>query len=64
MKYIYIILFLLITIFTVHAADKELPSIITASMLKEALNSKSIIVLDVRKVEEFKDAHIPGSICL
>lgn len=45
---------------TLHARD--ISPIVSADWLEKNLSNPKLVVLDIRKVEEYKDGHIPGSV--
>jgi len=48
---------------TIHA-DSDNLSIVTTDWLYKNLQDKSVFVLDIRKVEDYKEGHIPGALSL
>lgn len=59
------IVFLIISTYssTIHANSSN-SSIVTADWLYKNLQNKSVFVLDIRKVEDYKEGHIPGALSL
>jgi len=56
-----------ITVFTAFAtsdANDDTGPLVSTDWLQKNLNNPSLVILDVRRVEEYKKGHIPGSINL
>lgn len=60
-SFLFIILFLLPFLVL---GENDFEPIVSIDWLKKNLNNPSVIVLDIRGVQEFKEAHIPGSVNL
>ncbi len=58
---ILLILFLLIPL---AAVAEEFSPIVSTDWLQENLNNPKLIIVDIRKVEDYRTAHIPGAISL
>jgi len=61
-----IALALLLTIFVSPGilCSEQLPSVVPASWLNENLKNPKLLVLDIRKIEDYRDGHIPGALSL
>lgn len=61
-----ITLVLLLTIFGSPGIlySEQLPSIVSASWLNENLKNPKLLVLDIRKIEDYREGHIPGALSL
>ncbi len=44
--------------------SREIPPLVTPAWLLENLNNPRMVVLDVRKVEDYREGHIPGAVNL
>lgn len=55
-----LVLILLLLPLTVMAGD--LDPIVSTNWLQENLNNKKLVIVDVRKTEEYKAGHIPGAV--
>lgn len=41
---------------------RDMPSVVSADWLEKNLTNSNIRVIDIRKVEEYKEGHVPGSV--
>ena len=57
----YVLLIVAIS-FTTLSAKKELPSIVPVSWLKQHLNDKRLVLLDIREYDEYKKGHVKGAV--
>ncbi len=46
------------------SGENDFEPVVSIEWLKKNLNNPSVIILDIRGVQEFKDGHIPGSVNL
>ena len=44
--------------------DKELPNVVPVSWVKENINNKRLVILDIREYEDYKKGHIKGAVNL
>ncbi len=56
-------IFLLALSVTAHAENGPDP-LVSAEWLQRNLNNPSLVILDIRKVEDYKEGHIPGALSL
>jgi thiosulfate/3-mercaptopyruvate sulfurtransferase len=63
-KQIVLVLFLAILCSPGILYSETLPSLVSASWLNENLKNPSLLVLDIRKIEDYREGHIPGALSL
>lgn len=61
-KFLKLALIFLILVFPLFAQAKSIDSIVSAEWLQNNLKNTGLIIVDVRKVEEYKAGHIPGAV--
>lgn len=54
---------ILLTSAAAHSAE-SIPPVVTTAWLSGNMNNPRLIITDIRKVEEYKEEHIPGSVSL
>ena len=65
MKRVRLVLLMVTVLFVLPFAvvlAKDLPPIVTQDWLEKNLTNPKLVAVDIRKVEEYKEGHIPGSI--
>lgn len=63
--FLFFIVFIIIVLCSVVGyGENDFEPIVSTDWLKKNLNNPSVIVLDIRGVQEFKGGHIPGSVNL
>lgn len=63
-KFFYLCLLLLSLSLPFDSAAREIPPLVTPAWLMENLANPRIVILDVRKVEDYREGHIPGAVNL
>ncbi|MDD5243385.1 MAG: rhodanese-like domain-containing protein [Syntrophorhabdaceae bacterium] len=63
-KHVALALFLMILSAPTILYSEQLPSVVSASWLNENLNNPKLLVLDIRKIEDYREGHIPGALSL
>lgn len=59
-KIYFYLLFLLISVSTCFG--KEISPIVTTDWLEKNLNNSKVVIIDIRREEEYKNGHIPGAV--
>lgn len=60
LKIVILISFIVLTL--LNASDKQLPSIVPVSWLKEHINDKNLVILDIRDYKDYKKGHVKGAV--
>jgi thiosulfate/3-mercaptopyruvate sulfurtransferase len=55
-------LLLAMLVVPVMGAAADLPAIVTTEWLEQNLGDAQLVVVDIRKVEDYKDGHVPGAV--
>jgi len=63
-KHLVLTLFLLILCSPGILYSETLPALVSASWLNDNLNNPNMLVLDIRKIEDYREGHIPGALSL
>lgn len=61
LRILWLPLLLAVLVVPVVAAAADLPAIVTTEWLAKNLDGGQLVVVDIRKVEEYKDGHVPGA---
>ena len=59
---IYILLVVFMFIVPISVIARDVSPIVTTAWLESNLNNPKVVILDVRKVEDYKAGHIPGAV--
>ena len=64
MKYFKVLLvsILLSTVLFGNNTNKGMPDIVPVSWLKENINNKRLVILDIREYEKYKEGHVKGAV--
>ncbi|MBP6940800.1 MAG: sulfurtransferase [Syntrophorhabdaceae bacterium] len=63
-KHLVLALFLIMLCTPLILHSEDLPALVSASWLNENLGKPNVLVLDIRKVEDYRAGHIPGALSL